>query len=90
MDSKIPFLLILNCFTRCWRAELVPDGTLSSAEATIILEAFIVADTLDDRYDMPLLMKAGKVLLIKPEVLPRSLACDYRPQCSPAEPSIQV
>ncbi|KAJ6583373.1 hypothetical protein DFH09DRAFT_1308895 [Mycena vulgaris] len=48
---------------------LVPDGTLSSAEATIILEAFIVADTLDDRYDMPLLMKAGKVLLIKPENL---------------------
>ena len=52
---------------------LVPDGTLSGAEATILLETFTVSDVLDDRYDMPLLMKVGKVLLIKPEVIPRPL-----------------
>ncbi|KAJ7135192.1 hypothetical protein C8R43DRAFT_894348, partial [Mycena crocata] len=48
---------------------LIPEGTLLNARAFIVLQQFIVADTTDERYNMPLLIKTDQTLLLKPEDL---------------------
>ncbi|KAJ6549107.1 hypothetical protein DFH09DRAFT_1262788 [Mycena vulgaris] len=48
---------------------LIPDGTLADAQAIIVLQKFTVSDATDEKYDMPLLINADEVCLVRPEHL---------------------
>ncbi|KAJ7807985.1 hypothetical protein B0H14DRAFT_2609270 [Mycena olivaceomarginata] len=45
---------------------LVPEHTL---EAAVVIQPFTISNTTDPRYDMPVLIKTGKTIVVKPEHL---------------------
>ncbi|KAJ7885706.1 hypothetical protein B0H14DRAFT_2338587 [Mycena olivaceomarginata] len=45
---------------------LVPKHTL---EAAVVIQPFTISNTTDPRYDMPVLIKTGKTIVVKPEHL---------------------
>jgi hypothetical protein len=57
---------------------LIPEHINSDAEAVVVLQKFMVSETVDDHYEMPLLIKAENIVVSKPEVCPEIESCDFK------------
>jgi hypothetical protein len=51
---------------------LIPENTQLHTAAVIVLQRFTVSETVDDHYEIPLLVKTEDTLVSKPEVCPLS------------------